>query len=415
MSSPGPAPTLRSGAPARARRRVVITGLGALSCCGVGATELFAGLLAPAPPGERRVAGFEPGAWFNPKEQRRTDRFAQLSLAAASMALEDAGELHTLPERTGVIFGTGVGGLGTLQEQISQLLEKGPRRVSPFLVPMMMGNAGAAAISMRFGLRGPCQTVVTACASGTHAISDAFRLVAFGTCDAMVTGGAEAPMDAVGDKPAIGVVAFSQMTALSTSGISRPFDVRRDGFVIAEGAGALVLEELGHALERGAHVYAEMLGSASTADAYHITAPAPEGQGARACMELALADAGIGTGQVALINAHGTSTPLNDLAEALAIEKVFGESAPPLTSNKGVTGHSLGAAGALEAVASCLSIERGIIPPTAGLEQLDPEIHLDVVTGAPRALLPGAVLSNSFGFGGHNGCLVLAPLGDTPS
>jgi 3-oxoacyl-[acyl-carrier-protein] synthase II len=213
----------------------------------------------------------------------------------------------------------------------------------------------------------------------------------------------------------IGIAAFSNMTALSTSGVSRPFDRRRDGFVIAEGGGALVLEELDMALERGAHVYAEVLGSASTADAHHITAPAPGGAGALACMELALEDAGISAADIAHVNAHGTSTPLNDLAEAEALEKLFGQPGPVVTSIKGVTGHSLGAAGALEAVCCALTIDRGIIPPTVGLEELDPEMHLDVVMGAPRSLPAGVLLSNSFGFGGHNGCLVVAPLGFTAS
>jgi 3-oxoacyl-[acyl-carrier-protein] synthase II len=275
---------------------------------------------------------------------------------------------------------------------------------------MMMGNAGAAAISIRFGVRGPCETVVTACASATHAIGNAFRLVGDGRCDAVITGGAEAAISRAGGLEPIGITAFANMTALSTSGHSRPFDRRRDGFVIAEGGGAIILEELGHAIARGAHIYAEVLGAGSTADAYHITAPAPGGEGAVACMELALADAGIAPESVAHINGHGTSTPLNDLAEAEAIEKVFGLPGPPVTSIKGVTGHSLGAAGALEAVASVLSIERGLIPPTAGLEEQDPEIHLDIVTGPPRAFDPGPVLSNSFGFGGHNGCLVFGPV-----
>ncbi len=406
-----PSPFARPPA-AGPRRRVAVTGLGVVSCCGIGKEAFFEGLLAPAPTGERRVRDFDPSVWFDPKEARRTDRFAQFSLAAGALALEDAGELGTDPDRTGVIFGTGVGGLETLQEQIGNLIAKGPRRVSPFLVPMMMGNAGAAAISMRFGLRGPCQTVVTACASATHSIGDAFRLVASGVCDAVVTGGAEAAMQSVGEDAAIGIVAFQNMTALSTTGISRPFDARRDGFVIAEGGGAIILEDLEHAIRRGAHIYAELLGAASTADAHHITAPAPEGAGARSCMELALADAGITASQVTHINGHGTSTPLNDLAESQAIGKVFGPDSPVVTSIKGVTGHSLGAAGALEAVAVALTIEHGVIPPTAGLEELDPEIHLDVVMGGPRPFTPGPVLSNSFGFGGHNGCLVLAPLGD---
>lgn len=392
------------------RRRVVVTGLGVLASCGIGKDAFFAGLSGPAAVGPQWVDAFDPAAWFDPKEARQTDRFAQFSIAAAAGALDDAGELGADPGRVGVIFGTGTGGLATIQEQIILLVAKGPRRVSPRLVPMMMGNAGAAAISIRFGLRGPCETVVTACASATHAIGNAFRLVGDGRCDAVVTGGAEAAICQAGGLDPIGIAAFGNMTALSTSGHSRPFDRRRDGFVIAEGGGALVLEELGHAVSRGAHVYAELLGAASTADAYHITAPAPGGEGAVACMELALDDAGIRPGQVAQINAHGTSTPLNDLAEAEAIEKVFDRPGPPVTSIKGVTGHSLGAAGALEAIASVLSIEGGLIPPTAGLEEQDPEIHLDIVTGAARPFTPGPVLSNSFGFGGHNGCLVFGPV-----
>jgi len=392
------------------RRRVVVTGLGVLASCGIGKDAFFAGLSGPAAVGPQWVDAFDPAGWFDPKEARQTDRFAQFSIAAAAGALDDAGELGADPGRVGVIFGTGTGGLATIQEQMILLVAKGPRRVSPRLVPMMMGNAGAAAISIRFGLRGPCETVVTACASATHAIGQALRLVGDGRCDAVVTGGAEAAISRSGGLDPIGIAAFGNMTALSTSGHSRPFDRRRDGFVIAEGGGALVLEELGHAVSRGAHLYAELLGAASTADAYHITAPAPGGEGAVACMELALADAGIGAAEVAQINAHGTSTPLNDLAEAEAIEKVFDRPGPPVTSIKGVTGHSLGAAGAREAIASVLSIEGGLIPPTAGLEEQDPEIHLDIVTGAARAFTPGPVLSNSFGFGGHNGCLVFGPV-----
>jgi 3-oxoacyl-[acyl-carrier-protein] synthase II len=392
------------------RRRVVVTGLGVIASCGIGKDAFFAGLSGPAAEGPQWVDAFDPSVWFDPKEARQTDRFAQLSVAAAQLALDDAGELGADPTRYGVIFGTGTGGLATIQEQLITLIAKGPQRVSPRLVPMMMGNAGAAAISIRFGWRGPCETVVTACASATHAIANAFRLVGDGRCDAVITGGAEAAITASGGLDAIGLAAFANMTALSTSGHSRPFDRRRDGFVIAEGSGALVLEELGKARSRGAHIYAEILGAASTADAYHITAPAPGGEGAVACMELALEDAGISPSDVAQINGHGTSTPLNDLAEAEAISKVFGRPGPPVTSIKGVTGHSLGAAGALEAVASILSIERGLIPPTAGLEEQDPEIHLDIVTGAARPFTPGPVLSNSFGFGGHNGCLVFGPL-----
>jgi 3-oxoacyl-[acyl-carrier-protein] synthase II len=395
-----------AGAPLR---RVVITGMGIVSTCGTGLEAFFAGLCAPAPDRERRVLDFDPAAYLDPKEVRQTDRFVHLAIASAQMAIDDAGDIGTDPVRSGVIYATGVGGIETLQEQIGVLIAKGPRRVSPRLVPMMMTNAAAATISMRFGWQGPCEAVVTACASATNAIGNAARLIQIGRCDAMISGGAEAPMNLVGDQLPVGVAAFANMTALSTSGFSRPFDARRDGFVIAEGAGALVLEEFERAKARGAHIYAELMGSAASADAYHITAPAPKGSGALNCMELALADAGISPADVAHINAHGTSTPANDLAESEAIEQLFGRPGPPATSIKGVTGHALGAAGAIEAIATALTIEKGIIPPTAGLEQLDPEIHLDIVVGEPRRFVPGPALSNNFGFGGHNGTLVLGP------
>ncbi|MGD0287264.1 MAG: beta-ketoacyl-ACP synthase II [Acidimicrobiales bacterium] len=385
------------------RRRVAVTGLGVVSCCGIGKDAFFAGLNGPAPEGEHRVRGFDSSLWFDAKEVRRVDLFAQFAVAAAEMALEDAGQLDVDPALAGIQIGTGVGGLSTMEAQIGVLLEKGPRRVSPFLVPMMMANAGGATVSMRLGWRGPCETITTACASGTHSILAGHRLIATGRCDAVLAGGAEAAMTPVA------LAAFGNMTALSTSGQSRPFDVRRDGFVIAEGGAVLVLEELERALSRGAHIYAELLGGASSADAHHITAPAPGGAGAIGCMELALEDAGLTAGDIAHVNAHGTSTPLNDMAEAEAIDKIFGRPGPLVTSIKGVTGHSLGAAGALEGVACALSIDRRLIPPTVGLEQQDPEIHLDIVRDAPREWEPGPVLSNSFGFGGHNGCIVLAP------
>ena len=390
-------------------RRVVVTGLGVVSCCGTGKEAFFEGLNGPHATEARRVDDFNPTDWFDPKEARHLDRFAQMSIAAAQLAMDDSGPTETDPIRSGVIFGTGVGGLATLQGQIQVSINKGPRWVSPRLVPMIMGNAGAAGISMRFGFRGPCETIVTACAAGTQSIGNALWLIRNDRCDAVITGGGEAATTPVDGMAPIGIAAFSNMTALSTSGNSRPFDRRRDGFVIGEGAGALVIEELEHARARGARIHAELLGYASTADAYHITAPSPGGAGAISCMELALEDARLTPGQIAHINAHGTSTPLNDLAEAEAIEKVFGRPGPPVTSIKGVTGHSLAAAGALEAVAAVMSIERGVIPPTAGLEEQDPEIHLDIVTGSPRSFTSGPVLSNSFGFGGHNGCLVFGP------
>jgi 3-oxoacyl-[acyl-carrier-protein] synthase II len=388
-----------------AGRRVAVTGLGAVTCCGIGVDALWEGLVHPSIDGERRVTDFDPTDHFGPKEVRRLDRFAQFSVASAEMALADAGDLQADPARAGVVFATGVGGFETLAEQVMVYHDRGARRVSPFLVPMMMANAGPAHISMRAGWHGPSENVVTACAAGTHSVAAAARLVATGRCDVAIGGGSEASFHPVA------VAAFANMTALSTSGISRPFDARRDGFVMSEGAAALVLEEWDRAVARGAHIYAELAGAASTADAYHITTPVPDGSGAVACMELALADARLQPSAVGHINAHGTSTPVNDLTEAVAISKVFGEPGPMVTSTKGVTGHGLGAAGAIEAVASVLSIERRLVPPTYGCEELDPEIHLDVVMGEARSWDPAPVLSNSFGFGGHNGCLVLLPPG----
>lgn len=384
-------------------RRVAVTGLGVVSCAGIGKDAFWQGILGPAPSGERKVGGFRGEDYFDPKSLGRVDRFAQMAMAAAQLALADAGSIGADPDRSGVWIGTGVGGLETLENQVIVNHERGSRRVTPFLVPMIMCNAGAGSVSIRLGWRGPCETTVTACAAGTHSVGNAARLVASGRCEVMLAGASEAPMTPVG------MAGFKNMTALSRSGTSRPFDSSRDGFVIAEGAAVVVLEDMDRALARSAHVYAEVLGAASTADAYHITAPSPGGSGAAACMELALADAGLQPADVAHINAHGTSTPLNDRAEADAITKVFGAPGPPVTSIKGVIGHSLGAAGAIEAVACALTIDKGLIPPTAGLVDQDPEIGLDVVTGEPRRFTPGPVLSNSFGFGGHNGCLVMGP------
>ncbi len=384
-------------------RRVAVTGIGAVTCCGLGIEALWEGLVHPSISGERRVPGFDASLYFDAKDVRRVDPFAAFTVASAQMAVEDAGDLRVASDRAGVIFATGVGGFETLAGQVTVYNERGARRVSPFLVPMMMANAGAAHVSMRNGWRGPSETVVTACAAGTHGVANAARLVASGRCDVVIGGGAEASMHPVA------IAAFTNMTAMSTSGISRPFDKRRDGFVISEGAAALVLEAWDHAEARGARIYAEIAGSGSTADAHHITQPAPDGQGAVACMEQALYDAQLSVADIAHINAHGTSTPLNDLSEARAINKVFGEPGPPVTSTKGVTGHGLAAAGAIEAVASVLAIDRKLIPPTYGCEELDPEIHLDVVRGEALPWEPGPVLSNSFGFGGHNGCLIVLP------
>ncbi len=394
----------QAGPPEVSARRVAITGLGIVSCCGIGKDAFWDGLCGPAPVGERRVVGFDPSEWFSAKEVRRVDRFGQLTVAAAAMALDDAGPVDVDPDRAGVIMGTGAGGIETLETQFVVERDRGSDRVSPFLVPMMMLNAGSALVSMRTGWQGPCETVSTACATGTHAVANAARLVASGRCEVMLAGGAEGAMI----EPAL--AALTNTTALSQTGISRPFDARRDGFLMAEGSAAVVLEDFERASSRGARIYGEVAGAASNADAHHITMPAPGGTGAAACMELALADAGLAADEIGHINAHGTSTPLNDAAEAEAIAKVFGSPGPPLTSIKGITGHAMGAAGAIEAVSVALTIERGLIPPTAGYEEADPHIQLDVVAGAPRRWAPGPVLSNSFGFGGHNGCLVVVPV-----
>ena len=398
-----PSPDGREGVPGR---RVAVTGIGVVAPCGIGREAFWAGLLGPAPEGPRRVEAFDATGVYGPKDIRRVDRFTQFAAVAAEEAIADAGGSASLgadPERIGVIVGTGVGGIETLEEQIQVRLERGARRVSPFLVPMMMGNRGAADISMRYGFRGPCETTVTACAAGTHSVGNGARLVATGRCDLVIAGSAEAAMTETS------IAGFSNMTALSTSGVSMPFDAKRDGFVMGEGGAILVLEEYERAVARGARIYAEILGAASTADAHHITAPAPEGIGAVTCMELALLDAGVSPAQVTHINAHGTSTPANDLAESQAIVKVFGSPGPAVTSIKGITGHSLGAAGSLEAVALALTIDRRLIPPTVGLTEQDPEITIDVVTEEARVWEPAPALSNSFGFGGHNGTLVMAP------
>ena len=388
-------------------RRVAVTGIGVVAPAGIGKDAFWSGLLSPAPNGFRQIEDWDPSPYFdNPKEARRSDRVSQFTLAAAAEALEQAGEISADPARRGTFVGTGVGGIGTLEEQIEVRLSKGERRVSPFLVPMMMANAPAATISMRYGWQGPCENTATACAAGTHAIGNAARMVADGRCDVVMAGGAEAPFTPTA------VAGFGNMTALSNSGDSRPFDANRDGFVMAEGAAILVLEAWELAEARSATILGEVLGSASTADAHHITAPSPGGVGAVTCMQLAMDDAGITPEQVRHINAHGTSTDKNDAAEAEAVAKVFGtdDSGPLVTSTKGITGHALGAAGALEAVAVLLAMQHSKVPPTAGLTERDPELPaINIVEGGPADWEPGPSLSNSFGFGGHNGTLVLGP------
>ena len=379
--------------------RVAVTGLGALSCAGVGVATLWEALQQSSAPMSKRVAAFDASHIGGPKELRRLDPFTLYALMAADEAWRQSGLGGPLTDAASIVT-TGIGGLQTVLEQVRVLSEKGPDRVSPFMVPMMMPNAAAAAVSMRFGLGGPCETVTTACAAGTHAIGNGARLIATGRSPIAIVGGAEAVLVEIAE------AGFRNMTALSNDDFSRPFDVARNGFVMGEGAGILVLEEWNHALERGATILAEVVGAASTADAHHVTAPDPSGQGAIRCMELALADAGISASDVSHINAHGTSTPLNDLAEALAVRHVFGDDAPPVTSIKGHLGHSLAAAGALEGVASVKTLLEQVIPPTAGTTNVDPEVGLDVVIGEPRHAPVDVVLSNSFGFGGHNGSVV---------
>ena len=392
-------------------RRVAVTGLGVVAPAGLGVDAFWAGLLGPGISDGRQsveIEDWDPTPYFeSPKHARRADRVEQFALAAAGEAFDGAGGVDAIgvdPGRFGTIFASGIGGLRTLEEQvIVTRVEKGERRVSPFLVPMMMVNASGAAISMRYGLQGPNETICTACAAGSHAIGYAARLIQWGVIDAAATGGAES----AGTITAL--AGFRNMTALSTAGISRPFDLDRDGFVMGEGSAVLVLEEWSRAEARGANIIGEILGSASNADAHHITAPSPGGVGAIACMRLALADAGIEADDIKQVNAHGTSTPLNDAAEAAAVSEVFGERKVPVVSIKGVTGHALGAAGALEAAAALLSIEKQLIPPTANTKVLSDEMTIDVVMGEARPWTPGPVISNNFGFGGHNGSVVIAP------
>jgi len=387
------------------RRRVVITGIGVVSPCGIGIDAFWQGLNSAPPEGLRRITNFEPEKYFDsPKDARRTDRFTQFVIAAAEEAISSAGEFTATPPRSGVWIGTGIGGLTTLEEQVLVNEHKGARRVSPFMVPMLMANAASAAVSMKYGFQGPCENTCTACAAGTQSIGNAFRLITSGRCDLAITGSSESVMT-----PTC-IAGFANMTAMASDNISMPFDRDRHGFVLAEGAGILVLEEYETAKARGANILAEVMGAASNADAHHITAPSPGGVGAITCMRTAIEDAGLTPADITHVNAHGTSTPLNDAAEATAITEVFGAGAVPVTSFKGVTGHSLGAAGSLEAVGIVLGIQKGLIPPTAGYANPDPDMApIDLVIGEAREWTPGPVLSNSFGFGGHNGCVVIGP------
>lgn len=406
-------------------RRVVVTGLGAVTPLGIGKEEYWQALLAGKSGIGRitrfdpsdystQIAGevkdFDPAKYIDKKEAKRMDRFTQFAIAATKMAFEDAGIDLEQEDRTriGTVIGTGIGGMDTLNEQYRVLFEKGPGRISPFFVPMMIANMAAGQTSITFGLQGPNTCVVTACATGTNSIGDAFKIVQRGDADVMVAGGTEAAIS-----PAA-VAGFCSMKAMSTHNeepekASRPFDKDRSGFVMGEGSGIVILESLEHALARGARIYAEISGYGYNADAYHITAPAPEGVQAARCMAMAIKDAGLEPNAVDYINAHGTSTPLNDKNETLAIKSLFGAHAHKMavSSIKSMTGHLLGAAGGIECIASVLTVANNIIPPTINYDNPDPELDLDYVPNKAREQIVNVALSNSFGFGGHNATILV--------
>lgn len=405
-------------------KRVVVTGIGTVTPVGNSLEEFWRNLTAGVSgvgPITRfdtegysskiaaEVKNFDPTDFIDRKEARRMDRFTHYAVAATTMAVENAGlNMNKINrERAGVILGSGVGGLETLEDQHRVLMERGPGRVSPFFIPMMISNMGAGRVAINFGLRGCNVTTTSACASSSNAVGDAFKLIQRGQADVMITGGTEAPVTS------LAVAGFCSMKALSTrnndpAGASRPFDAGRDGFIIGEGAVILILEEMEHALNRGANILAEITGYGASCDAYHITAPDPEGAGAALSMRLALEDAGLAPQDADYINAHGTSTPLGDKLETLAIKEVFGEHAARLavSSTKSMTGHLLGAAGGLEAAVCVLAIDRGEIPPTINLDTPDPECDLDYVPNVARRADVKVALTNSFGFGGHNATLV---------
>jgi len=396
-------------------RRVVITGVGAVTPLGIGSDALIDRWLAGEvgiADGYGRCLDFEPTDFLSKKEVRRADRFTQMGIVAGDEAIKQAfgedGELPYDPYRVGCVIATGIGGLVSLEREQEKLITRGPKAVSPLAVPLMMGNAAAAAVSMRHGLQGHTYAVSSACAAGNNGIGDAVRIIQVGDADAMVTGGAEACITGVATS------AFAAMEATSPTGISRPFDARRDGFVMGEGAGVLVLEELEAAARRGATILGEVTGYGVTADAHHLTAPQPEGEAAAKAIQFALADAGIAAVDVDYVNAHGTSTPLNDAAETKAIKAALGERAAdiPVSSTKSAIGHLLGAAGAVEAIATVEALRRREAPPTVGYEEPEEGLDLDYVEGSAKPIVNGdgpvVAISNSFGFGGHNAVLVLS-------
>ncbi len=405
-------------------RRVAVTGIGAISPVGIGASRTWESLcqgrsgIAPIDHFDTSayptrfggmVDDFDPAEWLDGKEARRLSRFQQFAIAVSDEAMSDARLDMTAvdADRVGVIVGSGIGGLATMEEQTAVLAERGPGRVSPFLVPMMIVDLAAGHISIRHGARGINYAPVSACSTGNHAIGEAGEAIRRGDADVVIAGGFDC-----GITP-LGLAGFSAARALSTRNddpprASRPFDAGRDGFVMGEGGGLLVLEELSHARARNARIYGELVGYGATADAYHMTAPAPDGSGARRAMQAAVDQSGLALADIGYINAHGTSTPLGDIAETQAIKQVFGESPPLVSSTKSMTGHLLGGAGALEAVICISALRDALVPPTINLTDPDPECDLDYVPNQVREVSLDAVMSNSFGFGGHNATLVFA-------
>ncbi len=407
------------------RRRVVVTGLGVISPVGNTVQEAWTSLIQGKSGAAQltlfdfskypttfgcEVKNFNPDLYLSHKESKHSDRFVQFAVAASKQAFADAKvDLATVdPHRIGVWIGTGMGGLGTIEEGYRDLEKKGPGKVRPFFIPMIICNMAPGQVSISLGVKGPNSCTVSACASSAHAIGDAYEIIERGSADMMVTGGSECAITP------LGVAGFCALKALSSrnddpQGASRPFDKTRDGFVIGEGSAMVVLEELGHAKKRGAKIYAEMIGYGMSGDAYHVTAPDPEGAGAAASMKAALEDADLKPQEISYMNAHGTSTPLNDKIETKAIKQVFGEFAYkiPISSTKSMTGHLLGAAGAIEFVVSCLAIQDQIIPPTINYKNPDPECDLDYVPNQARKAKLDVILSNSLGFGGHNVTLIV--------
>ena len=407
-------------------RRVVITGLGLVSPLGIGLNETWQALCAgKSGVGEitrfdttkfatkiaAEVKDFRAEDFLPLKEAKRTERFIAYAIAAARMAMENSGLVidETNSARVGVITGCGLGGLGILESTCSTLAERGPRRVSPFFIPMMIGNMAPGMISIQFGAKGPNASLATACAAGAHAVGDSFKIISRGLADAMITGGVEAVVN-----PTC-IAGFNSMKALSTRNdepekASRPFERDRDGFVVGEGSGILIIEALEHALERGAKIYAEITGYGLSGDGYHMTAPPPDGNGAVRCMQAALKDAGLQPNQIDYINAHGTSTPLNDLSETTAIKEVFNDHAYKLaiSSTKSMTGHLLGGAGGVETAFTALTIDEGVIPPTINYDHADDACDLDYVPNVKRKGNVKHAMTNSFGFGGTNASLILS-------